>query len=153
MKNRKLLTLLSVGLALILVLSFVGACAKPAPATTVTLKAVCGMQVGHVQCEAFNKALAWIEERSNGAIVIDYTPGPALYSMGKTTEPLIANVVQLGVIWLGYAPERFGMLAEIGTAPFAWNSERFNNHWRDSGLYYDYMEPICNQNSLHLLVR
>ncbi len=92
-----------------------------------------------------------IEERSAGRIKINWFPAESLVKMADLYDAIPAGTVDIGITAANYKPDLTGILADVANMPFNFNMEKFQQHYRDPGGFYDFQKPIWEKNGLYLL--
>jgi TRAP-type C4-dicarboxylate transport system substrate-binding protein len=143
-------------LAIVLALSCTGlntAAAKTDKPKPIVLKAASWGGPNYSYRMIMERAMKTIEKRTEGGITFDYYPGGALLKLPQTFEAVKNNVVSLAVISIVSERERMGILCSTVILPFTYDAEKWHEHWRDPGMYYDFAEPYWNKHNMHLLAQ
>jgi len=92
-----------------------------------------------------------IEERSGGRLKIEFFPEQSLVKMRDVFEAAPTGVVDIFMTCPLYAPDLFGIIADVENMVFNWDMELFQEHYRDPGSFYDFQQPYWEKNGLYLL--
>ena len=82
-----------------------------------------------------------IEERSGGRLKFEFFPSESLVKLTDAWDAIGKGVVEAGSMGL-YAPEKQGILEAIALMPFNWKYDKFLDHYKDPGGFYDWVEPM-----------
>ncbi len=126
----------------------------PTPTATpqvFTIKSSSHNAVGSAYDKGWQLFCKLLQERSNGRIKIDMYPGGSLFNANTVNQALQQNVVQIAHINTSYDLDKFGLAASIMNLPYNWDYDKFVQHARDPGGWYDFLQPYYAKNGLKLL--
>ncbi len=89
---------------------------------------------------------------ATGRFAIKYFPQQSLIPAKEVADGLRRGVLDVGEAAVGYHLDRFGLVAEVQWMPCNFNFEKFRDHYRDPGSYFDFNKPYFDKLGLKLLV-
>lgn len=126
-----------------------GATPTPLPtATPVPVKPIVMKAVSYGATPDFNqrwiqeRAMDLVVERSGGRIKFDYYPHNQLIAAANVFDAVRTNLVQMGVTWALYEPDRMPLLAMMSVLPFKTHDPvKFAQYYRQPGGLFEFQAP------------
>jgi TRAP-type transport system periplasmic protein len=118
----------------------------------VSLKAaVIGPPPGFPPSNLLKDALEIMKKNSGGQIEITFYASGALLDEKTAFDKMSAGISDIGMIQPGWDPDRTGPLAFAGDGAMNFDYNKFVQHARDPGGFYDYCQTILHKYKIHML--
>jgi TRAP-type transport system periplasmic protein len=100
-----------------------------------------------IAIENMNKKL-----NASGRFAVKYFAQQSLIPANKVADGLRKGVLDIGEAAVGYHVDLFGLVGEVQWMPRNFNFDKFRDHYRDPGGYFDFNKPYFDKLGLKLLI-